>query len=367
MSLVTTRLHMLVQPHEDRLAGKGMIMRRKRNPFRMFRTSVRLIILTFLFSAAFSDAFAKDGLYICAEHSDPTDWEAEFAKGPVIVPAGTVFDYAGHIVGGNLQDPLDSAHFDERGWKGLSLDEKDRRSKLMAQDSPTSKNTGALATLNQVTLTKSMPCATAQAEVVLSKNWGWTISPIQSDATLYYQAYGVMRRGALDTDFSDDSISLNFLGARGELNASVRGLITKVLNLDQWSASRSPDEMPVAGKGNAECWNDSSRQDVSCRALRDNFLMSMRGASKADVVKAMNVAGREIEQGLHFASNYSRGECWGSGDVNFLFDDQWRVSVISAIIESPNSEGKHVQFIWNSRLLPAGCSDLPGSLLNHCN
>ena len=43
------------------------------------------------------------------------------------------------------------------------------------------------------------------------------------------------------------------------------------------------------GKGNSECWGDETRQDISCRSLTDNFLMSMRGATKAEVVKAMNV------------------------------------------------------------------------------
>ena len=110
------------------------------------------------------------------------------------------------------------------GWKGISSDENSRRTKLLSEDmSLDQKHRGAVATLSEVSLTKSKPCAMANAESVLSKNWGWAISPIEGDEDLYYQMYGVIRRGALDTIFDDDSIPLNFVAARGELNASVRG------------------------------------------------------------------------------------------------------------------------------------------------
>jgi hypothetical protein len=312
-------------------------------------------------------AVVTDGLYICAEHADPDDWDSEFANGPLVVPAGAVFDYAGHIIGGNLQDPRDSARFDMHGWKGISSEENARRSNLLSQDMAIdNKNKSGLVTTIEVVLTKAAPCALAQAEVILSKNWGWTIAPIRGDDTLYYQIFGVIRRGALDTDFADDSVPLNFVAARGELNASVRGTITKTLNLDQWSASQPPNNAPVQGKGNSECWGDESRQDISCRALTEDLLMSLRRATKAEVIKAMNVSGREIERGLHFLSNYSSGQRWGSGDVNFLFDNAGRVSVIFASLTSPNSDEKDADFIWNMELLPDGCSDLPHTSMKHC-
>ena len=46
------------------------------------------------------------------------------------------------------------------------------------------------------------------------------------------------------------------MAGHGELNASVRGTIADELNLDQWSASQPPDDEPVKGKGNSECWGD---------------------------------------------------------------------------------------------------------------
>jgi hypothetical protein len=146
-------------------------------------------------------------------------------------------------------------------WTGISPAEIERRDALISQDFAIDlKNTSALATTKQVILTKTSPCALAEAQVVLSKQWGWTISPVHGVANIFYQAYGVIRRGSLDTNFDDDSVPLNFLAARGELNASVRGTITNELNLDQWSASQPPDDEPVRDKGNSECWGDETRQ-----------------------------------------------------------------------------------------------------------
>jgi hypothetical protein len=176
----------------------------------------------------------------------------------------------------------------------------------------------------------------------------------------------VIRRGALDTHFSDDDIGVDRLAARGELNASVRGTIKEALRLDEWSAAQKPDELPVTGKDNAECWGDAERQDISCRALTENFLLSMRNATKAEVIDAMNVNGRPIDGGLHFLSNYGRGERWGSGIVNFSFGDDGRVSVIVASIDPPNMKGKAVDFIWNADRLPGGCSDFPATHLRRC-
>jgi hypothetical protein len=93
----------------------------------------------------------------------------------------------------------------------------------------------------------------------------------------------------------------------------------------------------------------------------------MLPAAKADVLKAMNVAGREIDGGIHFLSNYSRGERSGSGDVNFRFDPQGRVSVIFATVDSAIADGTHADFIWNAESLPRGCSDVSGTMMKHCN
>jgi hypothetical protein len=77
--------------------------------------------------------------------------------------------------------------------------------------------------------------------------------------------------------------------------------------------------------------------------------------------------GREINGGLHFLSNYSRGERWGSGSVNFTFDDEGRVAVIVASIDPPSMAGKSIDFIWNADRLPEGCSDFPSIHMHRCD
>jgi len=131
-------------------------------------------------------------------------------------------------------------------------------------------------------------------------------------------------------------------------------------------------ELTSTGNGNSECWGDNSRQDISCRPLTESFLLSMRGATKPEVVKAMGGEGREVEgAGLHFISNYSRGERWGSGIVHFKFDSEGHASVIFANLDRPiaereNEETAIIWFIWNAELEPNGCSDLPNTHMKHC-
>jgi hypothetical protein len=172
-------------------------------------------------------------LYICAEHGGPEDWEDEFSRGPVAIPAGTVFDYAGHILG-SLQDPKDSKHYNDTPsatWK-VSKEENDRRSKLIMEDLSTDqKHTSGVVTTKEVRLTKSKPCAETSAAVVLSDQWGWTVAPIFGDSSLYYGAYGVIRQGQLDTGFNDDENPLDHLAARGQLNACIRGTISQIIHL----------------------------------------------------------------------------------------------------------------------------------------
>lgn len=131
-------------------------------------------------------------------------------------------------------------------------------------------------------------------------------------------------------------------------------------------------ELTPTGKGNSECWGDNSRQDISCRALTESFLLSMPGATKSEVVKAMGGEGREVEgAGLHFISNYSRGERWGSGIVNFIFNSEGHASVIFANLDRPIAERENEEtgilwFVWNAELEPNGCSDLPNTRMKHC-
>ncbi len=179
-----------------------------------------------------SPALAAGGtLTICAEHAGADDWQDEWARGPVIIPAGAVFDQAGHILG-TLQDPKDYAHSaGATGWK-VSPSENERRSKLLLEDAAADKKHGSgVVTTRQVRLTKVKPCADAPAAAVLSPEWGWTVAPVFGDTTRYYQLYGVISGGKLNTGFNDDESPLDHLAARGQLNAVVNGTLTETVRL----------------------------------------------------------------------------------------------------------------------------------------
>ena len=113
---------------------------------------------------------------------------------------------------------------------------------------------------------------------------------------------------------------------------------------------------------NSMCWgngaDDRSRPEITCRPLTEELLLSLRNATRAEVVKAMNAQGRDVEIGLHYLSNAPTY----SGYANFSFEGD-RVTIINAII-SPADGSKNLDFIWNAHV--QGCSDFSGSR-NRCN
>ncbi|TAL81008.1 MAG: hypothetical protein EPN75_05555 [Beijerinckiaceae bacterium] len=116
-------------------------------------------------------------------------------------------------------------------------------------------------------------------------------------------------------------------------------------------------------KGNEACWADNSRQDISCQALTERFLLSIEGATEDEVVQAMGVRGRLTADGfLHFTSNYAQGERGATGDVNFTFKSG-RAAIISAFVDT---SGEPREFLWNADLLPAACFD-GSATLKPCN
>jgi hypothetical protein len=122
---------------------------------------------------------------------------------------------------------------------------------------------------------------------------------------------------------------------------------------------------------NSACWGDNERQDISCTQLTEKFFMSMRFATRAQIQKAMNAAGREIvngdRAGLHFISNYTRGSQYGSGYINFTFDKDGKVVIMSGYIDSAYGvDPPDARFIWNAELLPNGCFDGPNTKMHHC-
>lgn len=145
-------------------------------------------------------------------------------RGPVVIPACAVFDQAGQV--------FDTAHSaGAKGWK-VPTAENERRTKLLLEDiAADQKHKSGVVTTREVRLTRAKPCAAAVAAAVLSPEWGWTVAPVFGDSTRYYQLYGVIREGKLETRFNNDESPLDHLASRGQLNAVVRGTVTEVVRL----------------------------------------------------------------------------------------------------------------------------------------
>ena len=100
--------------------------------------------------------------------------------------------------------------------------------------------------------------------------------------------------------------------------------------------------------------------------------MSLRFATRTQIQKAMNAAGRAGQASgvslLHFISNYSRGAKYGSGTVDFTFNNDGKANIIRALIDPPNSarNENRAEFIWNAELLSFGCFDGPHTTMEHC-
>jgi hypothetical protein len=112
----------------------------------------------------------------------------------------------------------------------------------------------------------------------------------------------------------------------------------------------------VAYADNAACWGDDSRVDITCVKITEQLLLSLRGQTIEPVRKALKAPGRSVESGLHFLSNYSRGEKTGSGDVNVTFEDG-RATAVNASVDSPGKAGRF-EFIWNAYAAPALGNDI---------
>lgn len=145
---------------------------------------------------------------VCVEkyHGNEHDYAALFSEGPIIVPAGTVFNYAGHAFG-PPSDPLDREHMHRADGKGDA-------------DQPGN----AIATSATVTLSAQKNCATTPGKVVISNDFGWKNGTISDAGRLYYQAYGNIIGGRLDTSFGGGS-QFDYAAQSGQLNAVVHGTL----------------------------------------------------------------------------------------------------------------------------------------------
>jgi hypothetical protein len=164
---------------------------------------------------------------------DSNDFADEFSNGDIVIPAGTVFDYAGHAFG-PASDPLDASHeiTGGTGWQGVSKEEALRRSDLMGQDLRTEqKHSSAVITLQAARLTKAKFCAIVPAAAAESSEWGWTQTPVFGQPETYFQAYGVMNGGGLSTDFANDKDPFQHAAARGEINGILDGTTSRTIKI----------------------------------------------------------------------------------------------------------------------------------------
>jgi hypothetical protein len=171
-------------------------------------------------------ARADAWLQICIKHvaHDDDDFIADFSNGPVILPAGTVFEWAGHAFG-PASDPRDESHLDEKSnWRNVSKQETKRRHQLEVDDISTKESPRvSLITLEEVKLTKARPCAKSPAAAALNQKMAWESSPVFGTSEVYYQVFGVLESGELKTTFMDDHDPLDHAVGSGEINGILQG------------------------------------------------------------------------------------------------------------------------------------------------
>jgi hypothetical protein len=113
-----------------------------------------------------------------------------------------------------------------------------------------------------------------------------------------------------------------------------------------------------------EAWppDMKTRPDFTCVPLTDRLLVSLQGATKAEVIKAMKANGRPVDHDkvLHFVSTADRY----SGDMNFEIEGDKVVRIFGVVDSAANTSS--IKFIWNPAY-PDMCSDLPGSRYAECD
>ncbi len=195
----------------------------------MMRWNCLCSILLLVTPVHFSNAGT---IKVCIDHIDAGDWKDAWALGPITVPAGAVFEYAGHILGGNLQDPKDLAHETfPSGWSDATPAQASRREDEIEEDAtiPPSQ-IGAAITLVPLVLTENHPCGLANAAVLFDPQDGWVVYPLFANLELYYEIAGVIKFGALHPGFSGAS-SFDQVAQLHEIHASIETTLTKKITI----------------------------------------------------------------------------------------------------------------------------------------
>lgn len=180
-----------------------------------------------IFSAALSISVAQAApITVCIKHykGNESDFGDIFKNGPITVPSGTIFNYAGHLFGTD-SDPLDEGHMSRapgRGWIGVPASEEKRRLEIAAHDMASAKPEQALITTEPLTLTAQRYCKTVNGRPVTSSTWQWKNRTITDTGQTFYEAFGISDPVAVDTSFNNAG-SLGEAAQSGQIVAVLRG------------------------------------------------------------------------------------------------------------------------------------------------
>ncbi len=200
------------------------------------RGSLTSIAIVITIGSLFGPATAAS-LRVCVKQIGKTDpdYRALFFHGPIHVPAGAVFDQGG-IAFGPASDPLDEAHtIIGGGWTGISKKEADRRDHALSEEAShlDDASQAGLVTLTPMTLTLAKPCVIVSVAAAASQKWKWNVAPVFGSDQVYYQLYGVIYAGELDTKFPNNDDPLDWAGSTGALNGVLTGTADRVIDVPE--------------------------------------------------------------------------------------------------------------------------------------
>jgi hypothetical protein len=124
--------------------------------------------------------------------------------------------------------------------------------------------------------------------------------------------------------------------------------------------------MMTSGAAQALCNDGRSMGALTCVHLTERLLVSLQGATKAQVIKAMETEGSWFDENktLHYMS----GAGSHSSVVNFIFEGDKVVRIYADVNIDLNTKSL-MEFSWGNMdpNAPFVCSDLPGSYRLRCN
>ncbi|WP_336763453.1 Ltp family lipoprotein [Asaia sp. VD9] len=233
-----------------------------------------------------------NSLIVCAKQEDPrypSDFQAQFDHGKIVVPKGAVFLWGGHYFG-PLEDPRDdrnlAEHSDPLSWSDVDAAEQARRNDLVQKDLSITTPDAAVVTTAALTLTKNRLCGSVAARTLVSEDWKFAQATVTQADAVYYQLYGILRGDKLDTSFEHDAGPIKRAGSAGSLNAVVKGAIGNPLSLP----SDTETTMGTASSDLATAVMTNSQFNAVRSAKQ---YLSTRSFSRAGLIQQLSADGGE--------------------------------------------------------------------------